>query len=135
MAVTVRQARGGSKKRPFYNIVAIDSRKKRDGKPLEYLGYINPNVEEDTMQRKAVHVETEKLAKWLATGAAVSESLAKKLKKFGISGMEKFIPQPKTEYLGVTKKAKKADIEQKLEEQKKLAKAKADQKKAAATAS
>ena len=132
MAVKVRLARGGSKKRPFYNIVAIDSRKKRDGKPLEYLGYINPVVEEETAQRKAVHVETAKLKKWIATGAAVSESLAKKLKKFGISGMEKFIPQPKTEYLGVTKKAKKADIEQKLEEQKKLAKAKADQKKDAA---
>jgi small subunit ribosomal protein S16 len=132
MAVKVRLARGGSKKRPFYNIVAIDSRKKRDGKPLEYLGYINPVVEEETAQRKAVHVETEKLEKWIETGAAVSESLAKKLKKFGISGMEKFIPQPKTEYLGVTKKAKKADLEQKLEEQKKLAKAKADQKKAAA---
>lgn len=134
MTVKVRLARGGSKKRPFYNIVAIDSRKKRDGKPLEYLGYINPMVEKENAQAKPIHVETEKLLKWVETGAVVSESLAGKLHKFGIKGMEKFIPAKKTEYLGVTKKAKKADFERKEEEAKQLAKAKADKKKAEAAA-
>ena len=130
MAVKVRLARGGSKKRPFYNIVAIDSRKKRDGKPLAYLGYVNPMVHEETAQRKKIFVENAELEKWLANGAVVSESLAKKLQKIGVKGMEKFIPVPKTEYLGFSKKAKKSDIEQKAEQAKELAKAKAEHKKA-----
>ena len=129
--VKIRLARGGSKKRPFYNIVAIDSRKKRDGKPIAYLGYVNPMVQEENAQRKKIHVEVAHFETWLQNGAVVSESLAKKLQKIGIKGMEKFIPTPKTEYVGFSKKAKKADIEKKLEEQKELAKANAEAKKQA----
>ena len=127
--VKIRLARGGSKKRPFYNIVVIDSRKKRDGKPIAYLGYVNPMVHEETAQRKKIHVEVAQFETWIKNGASVSESLAKKLQKIGVKDMEKFIPQPKTEYVGFSKKAKNADIEKKLEEQKELAKAKAEAKK------
>ena len=67
MSVKLRLARRGSKKRPFYDIVAIDSRKKRDGKPLEKLGYINPMLDSDTENRKKIVIDRELTEKWLKT--------------------------------------------------------------------
>ena len=80
MSVKIRLARRGSTKRPFYDIVVIDSRKKRDGKPIEKLGYINPVLENDTKSSKKVHIEANSVEKWLKNGAIPTEVVAKKAK-------------------------------------------------------
>lgn len=68
--------RAGSKKRPFYRIVAADSRSPRDGKFLEILGYYDP--------RKSPHVlevDTEKVQNWVDKGAQTSERVGKLISK------------------------------------------------------
>lgn len=68
--VVIRLKRGGAKKRPFYHIVATDSRKKRDaGRCLALLGYFNPIA---SGQEKGLHVERERVAQWLERGAQPS---------------------------------------------------------------
>ena len=67
MSVKVRLTRSGSKKHPFYRVVAINSDTRRDGRPLEFLGYYNPNT-----NPADVKLDQEKIDKWLATGAEMS---------------------------------------------------------------
>jgi small subunit ribosomal protein S16 len=124
MAVKIRLARRGSKKRPFYDIVAIDSRKKRDGKPLEKLGYFNPMVEKETEQRKKLVIVHDSVEKWLKNGAIPSETVAKKLASVGFQGLENFIEPVKTSSVGVSKK----EIAKKKAEQAEIAKQKAKEK-------
>ena len=69
--VVIRLARGGAKKRPFYNIVATDSRNRRDGRFIEKLGYYDPTREPSVME-----VNTERLSYWYGRGANVSEAVA-----------------------------------------------------------
>ena len=74
--VKIRLMRAGSKKRPFYRIVAADSRSPRDGKFLEILGYYDP--------RKSPHVlevDTEKVQSWVDKGAQTSERVGKLISK------------------------------------------------------
>lgn len=71
--VTIRLARFGRKKGPFYRIVAVDSSKKATGANLEVLGYWNPS-------KKVIKVEKEKVAKWVATGAKISPAVQKLMK-------------------------------------------------------
>lgn len=68
--VTIRLARGGAKKRPFYHIVVTDSRNKRDGRNNERLGYFNPIARG---QEKRLHLNTERVDYWLGVGAQMSE--------------------------------------------------------------
>lgn len=76
MAIKVRLTRMGTKKRPFYRIVAMDSATRRDGRPLEYLGYYNP------MTNPAdVKVDAEKVKKWLDLGAELSDTVKSLVKK------------------------------------------------------
>lgn len=76
MAVKLRLTRSGSKKRPFYRVVAINSGTRRDGRPLEFLGYYNP------MSNPAeVKIDTEKVEKWLALGAEPSDTVRSLLKQ------------------------------------------------------
>ncbi|MDR1490216.1 MAG: 30S ribosomal protein S16 [Desulfovibrio sp.] len=76
MAVKIRLTRMGSKKHPFYRIVAANSESRRDGRPLEFLGYYNP------MTKPAkVEIDREKLQKWLGLGAQASETVRSLLKK------------------------------------------------------
>ena len=63
MAMKIRLARGGSKKRPFYRIVAADSRKPRDGRFIEKLGTYNPLLPKDNEQR--VQMNMERVQYWL----------------------------------------------------------------------
>jgi small subunit ribosomal protein S16 len=78
MAVKIRLARMGTKKKPFYRLVAADSEAPRDGKFLEILGYYDP------MKDPAViKVHEEKVNYWLGKGAVVSESARALLKKEG----------------------------------------------------
>ncbi len=75
MALKIRLTRMGSKKRPFYRIVAINSETRRDGRPLEYLGYYNPMV--NPVEFK---IDQEALAKWVACGAKPSDTVNSLLK-------------------------------------------------------
>jgi len=79
MAVKIRLARMGSKKRPFYRIVASNTEAPRDGKFLEIVGFYDP------MKDPAlIEVHKEKVAYWLDKGAMVSESVMAILKKEGL---------------------------------------------------
>ena len=80
MAVKIRLARTGAKKRPFYRIVATDARSPRDGRFLEKLGTYNPLTEEGTIELKRDRVEY-----WLGTGAQPTEVVRRILRKFDAS--------------------------------------------------
>jgi small subunit ribosomal protein S16 len=70
--VKLRLARLGRKNRPFYRIVAVDSREKRDGRYLENLGWYDPLQKESS---KKVNLETERYKHWLSVGAQPSDTL------------------------------------------------------------
>ena len=76
MSVKVRLTRSGSKKHPFYRVVAINSDTRRDGRPLEFLGYYNPNT-----NPADVKLDQEKIDKWLAPGAEMSATVRSLYKK------------------------------------------------------
>lgn len=76
--VTIRMARGGSKKRPFYSIVVTDSRKPRDSGYIERLGYFNPSARG---QEVRLHLEQERVAHWIGLGAQPSDRVASLLKE------------------------------------------------------
>lgn len=75
MSVHIRLARGGAKKRPFYRIVATDTRSPRDGRFLEKLGTYNPNTDPSTVELNMPRVEY-----WIGTGAKPSETVARLIK-------------------------------------------------------
>ena len=79
MAMKLRLTRMGCKKRPFYRIVAMDSKTRRDGRALEYLGYYNPMVDP-----AEIKVDSEKVRSWLAQGAKPSDTVRALLQKAGI---------------------------------------------------
>lgn len=78
MAVRIRLTRKGSKKKPFYRVVAADSEAPRDGKFLDILGYYNP-----TKEPAEINLDREKVSKWLENGASASDSVRAILKKEG----------------------------------------------------
>ena len=80
MAVKIRLQRYGSKKRPFYRLVAADSRNKRDGRYLEILGTYNPLTEPAT-----VKIDEAKAQKWLSEGAQVTDTVKNLFKSAGIT--------------------------------------------------
>ncbi|MFA5938686.1 MAG: 30S ribosomal protein S16 [Sinimarinibacterium sp.] len=71
--VTIRLARAGAKKRPFYHVVATEKRNPRDGRFIERLGYYNPNAK--GAEQKLV-LDFAKVEQWQKTGAQVSERVA-----------------------------------------------------------
>ena len=76
MAVVIRLARGGSKKKPHYRIVAADSRMRRDGRFIEILGYYTPQNEENQYLLKE-----DRINEWLKNGATPSDTVKTLLKK------------------------------------------------------
>jgi small subunit ribosomal protein S16 len=80
MAVKIRLQRFGTKKRPFYRLVAADSRSPRDGRFLEILGTYNPLTEPAT-----VKIDEEKAKKWLNEGAQVTDTVKNLFTKAGIT--------------------------------------------------
>ena len=68
--VKIRLARAGAKKRPFYHVVATDSRKARDGRFIERLGYYNPKA---TGDEKQLVVDRSRVTYWQSKGAQVSD--------------------------------------------------------------
>ena len=76
MAVTLRLARHGRKKRPFYRIVAADSQMKRDGRYLEQLGTLNPLTDPPTIE-----LSQERVKHWIGVGAKTSDTMSKVIEK------------------------------------------------------
>jgi small subunit ribosomal protein S16 len=75
--VTIRMARGGAKKRPFYQIVVTDSRNRRDGRFIERIGFFNP-VAQGNEER--LRIDRERVDYWLSKGAQTSDRVASLLK-------------------------------------------------------
>ncbi len=82
MAMKIRLARGGSKKRPFYRIVAADSRMPRDGRFIEKLGTYNPLLPKDSEDR--VKMDMERVQYWLSQGAQPTDRIARMLEAAGV---------------------------------------------------
>ena len=82
MAMKIRLARGGSKKRPFYRIVAADSRMPRDGRYIEKLGTYNPLLAKDSEERVKMNVE--RVQYWLGEGAQPTDRIARMLEAAGV---------------------------------------------------
>lgn len=76
--VTIRLARGGSKKRPFYHVVVTDSRSPRDGRFIERIGFFNPIARG---QEERVRIDFARVEYWVGTGAQVSDRVASLLKE------------------------------------------------------
>jgi len=81
MAMKIRLARGGSKKRPFYRIVAADSRMPRDGRYIEKLGTYNPLLPKDSEER--VKMNMERIQYWLSEGAQPTDRISRMLEAAG----------------------------------------------------
>ncbi|HCW90757.1 MAG TPA: 30S ribosomal protein S16 [Marinobacter sp.] len=75
--VTIRLARGGSKKRPFYHLTVTDSRKSRDGRFIERVGFFNPIARG---QEERLRIDRDRVEYWLGQGAQASERVAQLLK-------------------------------------------------------
>lgn len=75
--VTIRLSRTGAKKKPFYHIVVTDSRKQRDGRSLERLGFFHPTA---TGQEVPFKLDMERVNYWIARGAQTSARVAKLIK-------------------------------------------------------
>ena len=82
MAMKIRLARGGSKKRPFYRIVAADSRMPRDGRYIEKLGTYNPLLPKDSEDR--VKMDMERVQYWLGEGAQPTDRISRMLEAAGV---------------------------------------------------
>ena len=82
MAMKIRLARGGSKKRPHYSIVATDSRMPRDGRFIEKLGTYNPLLPKDSEDR--VKMDIERIQYWLGQGAQTTDRVSRMLEAAGV---------------------------------------------------
>ena len=82
MALAIRLARGGMKKRPYYRIVVTDSRNARDGKFLEKIGTYNPLLPKDSVDR--IKLDTDRASHWLSVGAQPSDRVARFLDAAGV---------------------------------------------------
>jgi small subunit ribosomal protein S16 len=80
--VTIRLARGGAKKRPFYQVVVTDSRNARDGRFLEKVGFFNPTAQG---QAEKLRLDTDRIEHWLGLGAQLSDRVAKLVKDNAIA--------------------------------------------------
>ncbi|MES2536076.1 MAG: 30S ribosomal protein S16 [Pseudomonadota bacterium] len=72
--VVIRLARGGAKKRPFFNIVAADSRNRRDGRFIERIGFYNPVA---SGNEESVRIAQDRLTYWQGVGAQLSPTVAR----------------------------------------------------------
>ena len=123
MAVRIRLSRGGSKKRPFYRIVAADQRAPRDGRFIEKLGTYNPLLPKDSAERLVVNAE--KVKSWISKGAQPTERLQKLFANLGLCAAPALRNQPK-------KSAPKAKALERMKEKEEKAAAAAEAAKAAA---
>ena len=78
--VIIRLSRGGSKNRPFFNVVVADSRNRRDGRFIERVGFYNPVAPEG---QEALRLQMERVSFWQSKGAQLSDAVAKLVKRAG----------------------------------------------------
>ena len=117
MTVRIRLSRGGSKKHPYYRVVAADQRAPRDGRFIEKLGSYNPLLPKDHQDRLVLDVE--KVKAWLQKGAQPTERLQKLFANLGLMAAPKLREQPK-------KSAPKAKAMERIKEKEEKAKAAAE---------
>ena len=79
--VVIRLARGGAKKRPFYNMVVADSRTRRDGRFIERIGFYNPIA---TEKEEGLRISADRLNYWQQQGAQLSLTVARLVKQSGV---------------------------------------------------
>lgn len=77
--VIIRLSRGGAKKRPFFNIVATDSRNRRDGRFIERVGFFNPVAAEG---EESLRIAMDRVGHWTSHGAQLSPTVARLVKEF-----------------------------------------------------
>ena len=87
--VTIRLSRSGAKKKPFFHITVTDSRKPRDGRFIERIGYFNPIAKGKEVRLKVDH---ERIDYWLGVGASLSDKVALLVKQ------SKFTPEEQENY-------------------------------------
>ncbi|MBE8596741.1 30S ribosomal protein S16 [Xenorhabdus sp. BG5] len=75
--VTIRLARGGAKKRPFYQVVVTDSRNARDGRFIERVGFFNPIA---SGKAETLRLDLDRIEHWVGLGASVSDRVATLIK-------------------------------------------------------
>ena len=117
MTVRIRLSRGGSKKHPYYRVVAADQRAPRDGRFIEKLGSFNPLLPQDHQDRLVLDVE--KVKAWLAKGAQPTDRLHKLFANLGLCEAPKIGNQPK-------KSAPKAKAIERMKEKEEKARAAAE---------
>ena len=78
--VVIRLARGGAKKRPFFNVVVADSRRARDGRFIERLGFYNPKAPQG---QESLRIDRARLEHWQSQGAILSATAARLVKQLG----------------------------------------------------
>jgi small subunit ribosomal protein S16 len=78
--VVIRLARGGAKKRPFYNLVVADSRRARDGRFIERIGFYDPMA---PAGRERLRLDRDRLTYWKGKGAQLSDTVARLVKQHG----------------------------------------------------
>jgi len=138
MAVALRLNRKGSKDRPYYKIVAVDQRKRRDGRYIEQLGTYNP-----LLQGVNFEIDLEKADKWLKVGARPSETVASIIRKARSGGGAEPVesqpaakpPEPEPKQQPAEAPAEEPKAEAPAEEPKAEAEAAAEEAPAAETAS
>lgn len=123
MTVRIRLSRGGSKKHPYYRVVAADQRAPRDGRFIEKLGSYNPLLPKDHAERLVI--DEEKVKSWIAKGAQPTERLQKLFANLGLCKAPVIHNQPK-------KSAPKAKALERIKEKEEKAKAAAEAAAAAA---
>jgi len=83
--VVIRLARGGAKKRPFFNIVVADARRARDGRFIERVGFYDPKAPEG---HETFRLNRERLAHWQSVGAQPSNTVTRLVKQFAKAAAE-----------------------------------------------
>ena len=130
MAMKIRLARGGNKKRPFYRIVAADSRMPRDGRYIEKLGTYNPLLPKDSEER--IKMDVERIQYWLKRGAIATDRVSRMLEAAKVIGKKqrnnpvKGKPGQKALDRAEEKAAKEIDVEGDPKEEIAVAEAPAD---------
>ena len=114
MALKIRLARGGAKKRPYYRMVVTDSRNARDGSFVEKVGTYNPFLSHEDPAR--VVVKEERVKYWMSVGAKPSDRVAILLGKLGLCEKPAIVETPK-------KSAPKKKAQERLQAQKEAAEA------------
>ncbi|OSP56592.1 30S ribosomal protein S16 [Pseudoruegeria sp. SK021] len=113
MAMKIRLARGGSNKRPFYRVVASDSRMPRDGRYIEKLGMYNPLLPKDSEDR--VKMDIERVQYWMSKGAKPTDRVSRLLEAAGVlpkverANLKKGVPGKKATERAAKNAAKAAE--------------------------